>query len=65
MDLKERLGKWLCDHGKHNYEDKIRISGPRNEKGLPVCVFQICKRCYKIGNEVNCHIDIDNDKTEG
>ena len=59
--------KWgliLCRFGKHNYEDKIRITGPRSKTGLPVCVYQICKRCKKIGNEVNCHIDVlkDNDK---
>ena len=50
--------KILCWFGKHNFEDKIEITGPRNENGLPVCVYQICKRCGKIGNKVICHIDL-------
>lgn len=55
--------RWImCFFGKHYYEDKIRITGPRNEDGLPVCVYQKCKRCNKKGNEVYCYIIVDEQK---
>ena len=58
-----KLIKWLlCKVGKHNYEDNIRITGEKNENGLPVCIFQRCRRCNKIGNEVHCHISMKDDK---
>lgn len=60
-----KLIKWLlCKCGKHDYEDNIKITGERNENGLPVCVFQKCKRCKSIGNEVYCHISMKIDKKE-
>ena len=64
MNLWDKFKKWLCNHGKHDYEDKIKIVGPRTKEGLPVCVYQICKRCNETGNQVYCHINLDlkNDK---
>lgn len=52
---------FLCWFGKHRYEDKIKITGPRTEDGLPVRVYQVCKRCYKIGNDVNCFVNPPNE----
>lgn len=59
------IGWLLCKCGKHDYEDNIKITGERSEEGLPVCVFQKCKRCNKIGNEVFCRITMKDDRKKG
>lgn len=56
MSFKRKWARLKCDFGFHEYKDYIKVTGPKDENGIPVLVYQLCRHCSQLGNKVQCHM---------